>query len=164
MKQAWIALLALAASSAVAQEPAETEDVARAEAPANQAFDLSGLVRVMDSASGGADDRSVRRALNAEERAAGLLRTHLAQCWRQPDAIDRRTRVTVSFTLDRDGQLMGEPRLLYASGPHRAQTRALRQSAIDAIRSCGPFPMATDPFLADRYDVWREVEAVFAPE
>ncbi len=101
-----------------------------------------------------------------EARLRALLRRHLMQCWRSPIDLPEPSRlaVTVRFSLNEDGTLSREPRVV---APRRSwfqpHVRTAVDRAVDAVRQCSPYPMATDPFLADRYEMWREVELSFAP-
>jgi hypothetical protein len=69
------------------------------------------------------------------------LYTRLASCWRSPAGLARleRTEVTARFALRRDGSVIGEPRITFATQPADSKAfRLLADAARDAIRRCTP--------------------------
>ncbi|GJD96082.1 hypothetical protein OCOJLMKI_3300 [Methylobacterium iners] len=65
----------------------------------------------------------------------------LAACWEAPAGLAKleRTEITARFSLRRDGSLIGEPRITFATPP--AETRArdiLTEATVAAIRRCTP--------------------------
>ena len=69
------------------------------------------------------------------------LYTRLAACWRSPAGLARleRTEVTARFALRRDGTVIGEPRITFATQPADSKAfRLLSEAARDAIRRCTP--------------------------
>lgn len=79
--------------------------------------------------------------------AIGTLRAifpALAACWRPPDGLRglEQAEVTLRLSLRRDGTVVGEPRVTYATAP--AQSRAyqlLAEAGLDSIRHCTPVPL-----------------------
>jgi hypothetical protein len=117
-------------------------------------------------------DRNQRGAgLGTEERAsiesrvASLMDRHLRRCWRStadmPDP--ERLVVTVEVQLDRNGRLVGQPRVIspsnYTFDPlmNEAVNRALR-----AVRVCDPYEfLPSDPAVGEHFDIWRRQEVRF---
>jgi hypothetical protein len=69
------------------------------------------------------------------------LYDRLASCWKPPAGLPRleRTEVTVRFTLRRDGSVIGEPRITFATQPRASRAfRLFAQAAQDSIRRCTP--------------------------
>ncbi|WP_375408167.1 hypothetical protein [uncultured Methylobacterium sp.] len=69
------------------------------------------------------------------------LYTRLAACWRSPAGLARleRTEVTARFALRRDGSVIGEPRITFATQPTDSKAfQLLADAARDAIRRCTP--------------------------
>jgi hypothetical protein len=103
--------------------------------------------------------KSVRgeTALTQAEMAA--LRRQLSACWQPPDPVlqAKGLVVTVRFSLNRDGSLVGEPVVVNRENGYLFQVAA--ESATRAVRSCQPFrlPIA-------KYEAWRELESNFSPE
>jgi hypothetical protein len=103
-----------------------------------------------------------------EDRLRAIARTHITRnnCWRMPIDLPEPDRlvITVSFDLDRNGNLRGEPRVTspsnYNSDP---AMRTAAESALRAVRLCDPFPFADDPTVADHYELWRQMEYTFRP-
>ena len=65
----------------------------------------------------------------------------LAACWRSPAGLARleRTEVTARFALRRDGSVIGEPRITFATQPTDSKAfQLLADAARDAIRRCPP--------------------------
>lgn len=90
---------------------------------------------------------------------ARLIMRQLYRCWTPPvgpPAGDTDVSATVAFSLNRDGSLAGGPTLVKTStGP---KSQAVADSALRAVRRCTPLKLP-----ADKYEVWREVEATFDP-
>jgi len=139
--------------------------------------DISGLIdRQRDSGrerqEGQRADRNQRGVgLGTEERTAiesrvaGLVQQALNRCWRSvadlPDP--ERLRVVLSFRLNRDGSLNGQPRVVspsnYTFDPYmnEAVNRARR-----AVLTCDPFErLPNDPVVGEHFEVWRDQEVTF---
>ncbi|MGH6949529.1 MAG: hypothetical protein ACREH4_01540 [Vitreimonas sp.] len=102
-----------------------------------------------------------------EARIATIVRSELQSCWRTvadlPDP--ERLRVTITFRLNRDGSLSGQPRVTnpppaaYTFDPEMRQAvdRALR-----AVRTCDPYDrLPQDPIVGEHFDIWRDQEVTF---
>lgn len=99
-----------------------------------------------------------------ESRAAALVNARLRTCWRTtadlPDP--ERLQVVVSFQLNRNGTLNGQPSVMsprnYTFDPimNEAVNRALR-----AVRVCDLSSIADDPVVGQHFDIWREQEVTF---
>jgi hypothetical protein len=78
------------------------------------------------------------------DTAADTLRElypRLAACWQVPPGLARfeRTEITARFALRRDGSVIGEPRITFATQAPDSRARAiLARAAVDAIRRCTP--------------------------
>jgi hypothetical protein len=69
----------------------------------------------------------------------------LATCW-QPPLNSGGMELTVRFSLNRDGALMGEPRVTYSRLHGSAEEqRSFRDSVLRAVLDCTPLPI-TDEF------------------
>ncbi|MCX7357150.1 MAG: cell envelope integrity protein TolA [Alphaproteobacteria bacterium] len=100
------------------------------------------------------------------DRVISLAQRHLMRCWRMPvDRPDPESLiVTVQFELDRNGNLRGPPRV---TSPRNTTFNPDMQYAVNnailAVQTCDPYPYATDPVLADHYEVWSRIEFTFRP-
>lgn len=146
----------------------------------NDEFDLSDISGLINRErntgqrreEGQRADRNQRGAgLGTEERAsiearvATIVRAELQRCWRTVADMPNpeRLRVTLSFRLNRDGSLNGQPRVVtptnYTFDPemNEAVNRALR-----AVRTCDPLDrLPDDPVVGEHFEVWREQEVNF---
>lgn len=168
---------------AAEQEPAPTPTPQPAQQRRQQAnddfnlADISGLIdRQRDPGrqrqEGQRADRNQRGAglgtaerTSIEARVASIVQQQLNRCWRTvadlPDP--ERLRVTLSFRLNRDGSLNGQPRVVspanYTFDPemNEAVNRALR-----AVRTCDPIDrLPNDPVVGEYFDIWRDQEVTF---
>ncbi|MBX9930416.1 MAG: hypothetical protein K2Y56_02575 [Methylobacterium sp.] len=79
-----------------------------------------------------------------DSRAADTLKelyARLASCWKSPAGLARleRAEVTARFALRRDGSVIGEPRITFATQPSDSRAfRLLSEAARDAIRRSTP--------------------------
>jgi hypothetical protein len=97
-----------------------------------------------------------------EARINQVTIAHLQRCWRSTADLGPHISVTLAFTLNEDGSLAGQPRVLHPRGwLTRDQLEGVRR-AIEAVRRCDPLPLADDAELAGRYDLWREYQVTFA--
>ncbi|SFL41454.1 hypothetical protein [Shimia aestuarii] len=90
------------------------------------------------------------------------LRVAVQDCW----VVDVGSRaadvtVTVGFSLDQNGKVSGDIRLISAAGGDEAATRTAFQSARRAVLRCqkNGYDLPTE-----KYDHWRDVEITFNPE
>jgi hypothetical protein len=146
----------------------------------NDEFSLSDISGMLDKQrdpgrqreEGAAADRTQRGAglgteqrASAEDRARSLVDRHLQRCWRLPDDLPdpERLIVTLSFQLNRNGSLNGQPTLVRpraVSSLDPAMNEAVRR-AMSAVRQCDPFPLADDPVVGEHFEIWREQEVTF---
>jgi hypothetical protein len=87
-------------------------------------------------------------------QVVALLHQQLYACWTPPAGAN--VNVTVRFALNEDGSLAGVPTLIKTTAG--AQSRAVAESALLAVRHCAPFKLP-----AATYEVWKDVEVVFDP-
>jgi hypothetical protein len=146
----------------------------------NNEFSLSDISGMLDKQrdpgrqrqEGAAADRTQRGAglgteqrASFEDRARSLVDRHLQRCWRLPDDLPdpERLIVTLSFQLNRNGSLNGQPTLVRpraVSSLDPAMNEAVRR-AMSAVRQCDPFPLADDPVVGEHFEIWREQEVTF---
>jgi TolA protein len=83
------------------------------------------------------------------------LRQRFSECWDVPPSV-RETKETVDLTwqMDKQGQVQGQPVVVGGNGGSTAQ-----QAAIAAVMACAPY----DWLPQDHYDLWKEIEWTFAP-
>ena len=63
-------------------------------------------------------------------------------CW-QPPARAAGLETTLRFSLKRNGELLGEPRVTYEDATHRPEDRAaFRDAALQAVRRCVPLNLS----------------------
>jgi hypothetical protein len=98
---------------------------------------------------------------SAQDHVRALTRRHLSQCWRSPGPGSASVRV--QFRLNEDGSVLGQVRVVSPTGfiADRA-TRAAVGAAREAVVACAPFPFPSDPVAASRYDLWRDMDLLFA--
>ena len=90
------------------------------------------------------------------------LRVSVQDCW----VVDVGSRaadvtVTVGFSLDQNGKVSGDIRLISATGGDEAATRTAFQSARRAVLRCQKNGY---DLPKEKYDHWRDVEITFNPE
>ncbi|ANP46927.1 hypothetical protein [Candidatus Viadribacter manganicus] len=99
-----------------------------------------------------------------EDRVSALTQRAMLRCWRMPaDLPDpERLVVTLSFELDRNGNLRGQPRVVSPTNttfdPHM---RAAVEAALRAVRSCNFSFFPEDPAVGPHYDAWDELDYTF---
>ena len=107
-------------------------------------------------ATQGAPTASIDAKMSTNELDA--LRAKLAQCWSPPigwtDPAE--VRVIVIISLNPDGTLSGEPKVVQQPQGKYAQTAA--ESALRAVRRCAPYSLP-----AEKYDAWKQVRVTFDP-
>ncbi len=105
------------------------------------------------SAAGLPTARASKMSQNMSGQFAGLVSEHYARCWDQSalnTGISYRPLVRVHFR--QNGTLAADPVL--ANQPGDGQARAMADSALRAIRNCGPVPIP--PSLLPFYDEWKD--------
>ena len=95
---------------------------------------------------------------NELSRLAAMVKQQVTACWNPPVGVTeaRNLVVVVSFALNRDGTLSGEPVVKNRVSNPMFQVAA--ESAVRAVRSCQPLRVP-----AAKYDFWQEVEVNFDP-
>jgi len=97
--------------------------------------------------------------LSFSEREA--FRASVQQCWNLDDgSLWARVTVTVAMTLDRNGKVDSEPKLVASQGGSESDTQIAFQAARRAIYLCQKSGYSLP---ADKYDQWREIEITFNP-
>jgi hypothetical protein len=82
-------------------------------------------------------------------------------CWNvDPGAEWARVTVTVGFSLGQDGRVVGDVRMISATGGNDAQTSTAFQAARRAILRCQSSGYKLPP---EKYDQWQNVEITFDP-
>jgi hypothetical protein len=67
------------------------------------------------------------------------------KCWKTPDGLRslERTEVTARFSIKRNGELMGEPRITFSSLPPDTKARELlTEAAVNAVTRCTPVDLS----------------------
>ncbi|SFR32495.1 Cell division and transport-associated protein TolA [Yoonia tamlensis] len=88
------------------------------------------------------------------------FRLSVNRCWNvDPGSVASRVTVEVAFELDRNGQVIGQPRLVSSDGDQSAVNIAF-EAARRAILRCqsGGYPLP-----ADKYEQWKDVVFTFDP-
>ena len=87
------------------------------------------------------------------------LRQKFEECWTKPPAVsENAVSVDISFELDKNGQVIGQPVITGGdSDSPFFQTAGL--AARSAVMKCQPF----DWLPRDRYDLWKSIEWTFKP-
>jgi hypothetical protein len=86
------------------------------------------------------------------------FRQAVAACWRDDAAL---VPMTVGLDLDRDGRVVGDPRMVSAPGIDPELSDAAFNAAVRAIRRCKG---AGYDLPAQKYALWQSVEIVFDPQ
>jgi colicin import membrane protein len=94
---------------------------------------------------------------NEITKIVAMLRYQLYRCWTPPVGMVSGPPVTVSFALNQDGTLAGDP-TVRPGDQHDALFRPMAESALRAVRACTPLRLP-----AAHYEFWREVEITFDP-
>jgi outer membrane biosynthesis protein TonB len=133
------------------------------------ADEVAALLNKTDAASGGMKGSTDQAALGGKTNTGGsklsqsemdALRGIIQNNWLitpgMADAADVRIRVT--FRLDENGELVGEPEATATGGSPSAQ-QVLMSGAVRAVRKSAPFTNLP----RDKYDAWSEVVVNFDP-
>lgn len=144
-------------------------------------FDLSAVARMVDKQRDPGQTRTPGARADHNQQGAGLGTAEVAslqdrvralaqaafrRCWRMPADLPDPDRliVTVQFSLNRNGTLNGQPRVISPSNyTFDAPMRTAVEAALRAVRTCDPYPFADDPVVGDHYEVWRDTEYTFRP-
>jgi hypothetical protein len=87
----------------------------------------------------------------------GELQSRIQKCWRVPAGLDKRIEIRVTFALNRDGTLAGDPTLAEISAVHLVGADVAK-SDIDAIKLCQPYSFLP----ADQYtNGWDNLDMTF---
>lgn len=132
------------------------------------ADEVAALLNKEKASGGGAKRSTETAALGGKKTTTGeklsqnemdALRQKLAGCWSIPAGVDDAAllRVSVRFTLDRQGNLESRPEVV-AGGAASGPARTAAESAVRAVQKCEPFNLP-----ADKYETWAEVVVNFDP-
>lgn len=115
-----------------------------------------GAKRSTEQASLGGDKNKGAKLSQSEEDS---LRGQVQRCWNIPAGAEnaQNLRVSVRFTLSRDGGLEGSPQIVAGGGPAGPE-RAAAEAARRAVARCAPYTLP-----ADKYEAWAEVIVNFDP-
>jgi len=88
------------------------------------------------------------------------LRSQMMKCWNVPvGAPDPRALVlSLKIQLNQDGSVAGMPQLVETQGLSDPYFRAASESAIRAVKMCGPYTLPVE-----KYETWSSVTVVFDP-
>jgi colicin import membrane protein len=97
-------------------------------------------------------------ALQLSQNELAMLIAQLRSCWAPPVGVveAKDLVVTVRFSLNRDGSLLGEP--IVVNRGRNALFQLAAEAATRAVRVCQPFRLP-----ASKYEAWQEVEVNFDP-
>jgi hypothetical protein len=103
--------------------------------------------------------RPPAKPLNTLQELFGLM----DGCWIPPPIEQSRpgTEITIRFTLNRAGEILGEPRFTYSTPALSQAVRSAYQQAVaDALSRCTPFPLsdALGGAIAGRPISWRLID------
>ena len=99
---------------------------------------------------------AARPAAAGEAEIIAELQWQIVRCWSMPADADARTEpVTLTFQLDRRGEVIGVP-LVVPNPEIREYGKQFVASASRAIRACAPYRLPPDD-----YDIWKDVKITF---
>ena len=78
------------------------------------------------------------------ERLDGIP-TSFRKCWKTPEGLKsfERTEITARFSIKRNGELMGEPRIAFSTLPPDTKARELlTEAALNAVMRCTPVKLS----------------------
>jgi len=85
------------------------------------------------------------------------LAAQMRQCWRLlPGEIDSGESVRLLVNLNRDGSVIGTPRVL--TNISSSIVGSIARAAQRAVLGCGPYQLA-----AEKYENWKEIDVTFRP-
>jgi len=129
--------------------------------PANEASDdavAAALAAALAAEAPSAPAVAAGPPMTGSERDS--FRVSVNRCWNvDPGSVAARVTVEVGFELDRNGLVVGQPRLISAQGDQSAADTAF-EAARRAILRCqsGGYQLP-----ADKYDQWKDVVITFDP-
>jgi len=95
-------------------------------------------------------------ALSDEAEIIAELQRQIVPCWTMPADVNKwTTPVTLTFKLDRRGEVIGVP-LIVRNPEIREYGKHFVASATRAIRACAPYRLP-----AEDYEIWKEVKITF---
>lgn len=143
------------------QKPAETP--AKPQTPAASATE-DAVAAAVAAAAASASEPAASSAQAGPPMTGGekdAFRLAVNACWNvDPGAEWARVTVTVGFSLGQDGRVIGDVRMVSASGGNDAQTSTAFQAARRAILRCQSSGYKLPP---EKYDQWQNVEITFDP-
>lgn len=161
-----------ATATADAKKDTKKQETAKSKPQMESDFnadEVAALLNKTDAAGGGAKRSTDQEALGGKTDTGGsklsqseldALRGAIQQNWLitpgMADAADVRIRVT--FRLDQNGELIGDPEATATGGSPSAQ-QVLMSGAVRAVRKSAPFTNLPP----DKYDAWSEVVVNFDP-
>jgi len=88
------------------------------------------------------------------------LRSQMMKCWNVPVGAPDPTALVLRLrvALNQDGSVVGMPQLLDTLGLSDPYFRAASESAIRAVKMCGPYKLPVE-----KYDAWNDVVVTFDP-
>jgi len=89
---------------------------------------------------------------NEQARLEAMIRQQLYSCWNPKVNM----LVSVSFSLNRDGSLAGDPTVINRAGG--AQFQIAAEDAVRAVRACSPLRLP-----ASKYEFWQGLIIDFNP-
>lgn len=97
--------------------------------------------------------------LTGGERAGLVLAVE--KCWNVPIGLQNADDlvVVIAIELNRDGKLMGSPKLIDPVGTPTGTTRQAFEAGRRALIRCAPYDLPSE-----KYEQWRQIEVVFNPE
>lgn len=115
----------------------------------------------VEPAKGTKDDVDAQASKKAdiESSLVAEFRRHLKTCSKLPPSIAPSDSVMIKLRvfMTPEGKLAAEPVVLEGSGNLKGLD--LRQSAVDALQTCQPYPMLP----VDRYGEWKVLDLTFTP-
>jgi colicin import membrane protein len=124
-----------------------------------QAAGTSQTATATGQEAGTATGKDTVLSAREQDLLKGLIQGQLHQCWRLPGAGGGGSEipvVTLSWKLNQDGSLNGEP--VVKSAPNDTLGSAASEAALRAVRGCQPFHLPPE-----HYQDWKEIEWDFDP-
>lgn len=144
------------------EKPAETP--AKPQTPATSSTATEDAVAAAVAAAAAASAPAASSAQAGPPMTGGeqdAFRLAVNACWNvDPGAEWARVTVTVGFSLGQDGRVVGDVRMISASGGNDAQTSTAFQAARRAILRC---QSSGYKLPSEKYDQWQNVEITFDP-
>lgn len=145
-----------------AAEKAAADKVANAaaDAAAQKAADAKAIEDAVKTAAAEASKPTGPPMAGSEK---GALVLAVTQCWSPPIGVQNAAdlKVTYLMSLDRNGKLQKEPKLIYPTGTLTTIEDAAARSARIALIRCGQDGYELPQ---EKYEQWREIEVTFNPQ